>query len=180
MTAFLDERLTGLAARPRRPAPNLIDLRPLRELTDHGLDEATAAALQRSLAAITLPRSASHGDFFAANMVFREGRFALIDWDSYRPESSFFFDAVHYHLNRRQIELGGKSWTLMVFDDFDACPEVREILERLDVPPAAGMLAYALDRLSREIAQEGGVSRLAPAKLEKYLVLCRRLGGLLD
>lgn len=175
---FIAAQLAALADAPRRPASELVDLAVLQDFQRHGLEPETVQVICDRLAALVLPASASHGDFFADNIVHREqAGIALIDWDSYRPLSSFLFDAVHYYLNQLNPVRRGKSWTMALFDDVPASPEIRGVLDRFSVPVNDGLLGYGVDRLAREVAQEGGMAALDARKRKKYRALCLRLAA---
>lgn len=175
LEAFIGDQVNRLSGARRSAALNLVDLAPIFELQSHGLESDIISLFHDRLASFDMPISASHGDFFDGNAVYRQGRLALIDWDSFREESSFLFDAIHYYINQSQHALDGKSWTVMIFEDFPDYPEINRICEKFGVASREGIFSYALDRLSREITQERGVANLAPHKIEKYLKMCRKL-----
>jgi hypothetical protein len=177
---LIEDKLAVLASADRAPASELIDLAPVAQLADLPSVDIDLAFIVGAASCHRLPVSSSHGDFFVGNMVWRNGQLGLIDWDSYRARSSFVLDVVHFHVNILQLQLGGKSWTELVLDEVPRDARVGLLASKFGVSVKGLLLIYALDRTSREIAQEGGVGKLGPAKLAKYVRLSRALCAISD
>ena len=171
---LIDEKLRRLEGCVARPADQLVDTGHIHDLVGYGLDADVPSVVDDMLGGVRLPGSSAHGDFILGNIVHRNGALALIDWDCYRSNSSFLLDVCHFYVDGL-CRATAKSWTRVVFEEFLDCREAERAIARFELPLAACVGPYAVNRSALEIAQTPGLPTMTGGQIEKHVAVHRRL-----
>lgn len=167
---LLDNLLLKMKSKPRRSALELIDIGLLSDL----VDVSKVKYFKNSLSKIFLPKSVAHGDLHIGNMLYFDKKIIIIDWETYRENSSFLFDYVHYYV-REECLVKNESWTNIVFDHTFINSLTNDIVNKINICIPNLIFAYSINRMILEINQFGNVGKLKPKKVKKYLNLIDNL-----
>ncbi len=166
---FIESKLDQTSLFPFKPGNEVLDVSVLKKINCLSIAQMNLA--EEMMQHLQLPVTSAHGDLHIHNIINLHDEFKIIDWSMFSESGSFVTDYIHFH-NYNLCSKKRESWTNTITTEHDW---LLSLALRYETTTHQLRLAYAISRISGELAQTKSTDEAYKKTGKKYLTILKNL-----